>query len=258
MGLLDLFGRGPMSDAKIAKVAKLAANPFAQPDVRMKEMQRLLDDGSDNALRGVLKRFTANAQGHIADEDEKKWLTDQLVEVGERALGPIGEYVAVEENLTYVLRAYERIAGPERAVAFLISALEKYGPENYRAGEQKLQLVLALGEHLADARVLPALCPFLGDHSDDVRWAVMDVLERAAATDPLPADVIEAAATRLGELVALDDASPRIQRRAATLLADREWVVPGTSETFSPTLSDEFFLDKKRYVRRRAKRPEAK
>ncbi len=255
MGLLDLFGKGPMSEAKIAKVAKLAANPFAQPDVRMKEMQRLLDDGSDAALRGVLKRYSTNAQGHIADEDEKKWLTDQLVDIGERVLAPVQEYVEAEENLTYALRVYERVAGAERAVTFYIASLEKYGPDNYRAGEQKQQLVWALGEHLGDARVLPALCPFLHDHSDEVRWAVLDLLERAALQAPLSPELSSRVTEHLAPLVLGTEASPRIQKRAAALLADREWVLPGTSETFSPLLEEEFFLDKKRYVRRRAKRP---
>src|SRR6478609_7318824 len=100
MGLLSFFGKGPLSDKRIAKVAKLASNPFAQPDVRMREMQRLIDDGSDAALRGVLKRFAANAQGHIADEDEKKWLEDALVAHGDDALGPLRDYIATEEKLT--------------------------------------------------------------------------------------------------------------------------------------------------------------
>ena len=72
MGLMSLLGKGPMSPKKIDKVAKLASNPFAQPDVRMREMQRLIEDGSDAALRGLLKRFSVNANGAIADEDEKE------------------------------------------------------------------------------------------------------------------------------------------------------------------------------------------
>lgn len=67
MGLLSIFGKGPLSDKRIDRISKLAANAFAQPDVRMREMQRLLDDGTPAAIKGVLRRFAANAQGHIAD-----------------------------------------------------------------------------------------------------------------------------------------------------------------------------------------------
>ena len=68
MGLMDFFG-GPLSEKKIEKISKLASNPFAQPDIRMREMMRLLSDGGPGALRGVIKRFAANANGAIADED---------------------------------------------------------------------------------------------------------------------------------------------------------------------------------------------
>ena len=252
MGLLSLFGKGPLSDKKIAKVAKLAANPFAQPDVRMREMQRLLHDGSHAALRGVLRRFAANAQGHIADEDEKKWLEDALVEHGEGALAPLREYITSEEKLTYALRAYRRLAGDAEAARFFLEVLERYGPDDYRSIESKLQLVLQLSEDLKDERVLPGLCPFIADHSDDVRWAVIDLFERAAESGLLADDVKSQACAELGKLVTSSDVSPRIQRRVAELLSQREWQIPGDAEEVASVLQNEFFLDKKRYVRRRA------
>jgi hypothetical protein len=254
MGFMDLFSKGPLSEAKISKIAKLAANPYAQPDVRMREMQRLLVEGTPAALRGVLKRFAATAQGHIADEDEKKWLEDELVETGEDALGPLGDYIGSEENLTYALRAYRRIAGPERAVGFFLDVLKRYGPEDYRSGEAKLQLIWQLADDLADPRVLPALCSFLLDHSDDVRWAAMDIMVRGAEQKLLGAEVRAEAAMHLGHMVTADDTGPRIQRRAAELLADLEWEAPGEVDNLVPLLDEEFFLDKKRFVRRRAKK----
>ncbi len=255
MGLMSLFGAGPLSPGKIDKVAKLAANPFAQPDVRMREMMRLFKDGSPAALRGVLKRFASNAQGHIADEDEKKWLEDKLVDVGEAALEPLADYVKTEDKLSYALRTYERIAGTERAVTFFLAVMAEKGPDDYRSAEAKLQIVYQLGDSLDDPRVLPALVPFILDHSDDVRWAVMDFLTRAAEKGALPDAVRDGAAEKLGEIVLQDNAGPRIQRRAAELLADREWSIPGEAEALSPLLDDTFFLDKKRFVRRRVKKP---
>src|SRR5690349_4431435 len=118
MGLLSLFGVGPLSPGKIDKVSKLAANPFAQPDVRMREMQRLVNDGSPLALRGLLKRFASNANGHIADEDEKQWLEDKLVDIGQGCVEPLADFIKSGDKLTYALRAYERIAGEEAATAF--------------------------------------------------------------------------------------------------------------------------------------------
>lgn len=257
MGLLDFFGRGPLSQGKIDKIAKLAANPFAQPDVRMREMQRLFNDGSLPALRAVLKRFAANAQGHIADEDEKKWLEDRVVEEGERALEPLAEYIEVEDKLSYALRAFRRIAGPEKTTEHLIGLLKKKGPDDYRSGEAKLQVLLELTELGVGEAELAELAPFLLDHSDDVRWAVMDLFARAAEKATLAPPLRDAAAAKLGVIVTNEEAGPRIQRRAAELLADLEWVVPGDAEKLVSVLDEAFFLDKKRFVRRRSK-PAAK
>lgn len=254
MGLLGLFSKGPLSERKIAKVAKLAANPFAQPDVRMREMQRLVDDGSAQALRGVLRRFAANAQGHIADEDEKKWLEDALVQRGESALGPLRDYIRQEDKLTYALRAFRRIAGEAEAIRFFLEVLKVYGPEDYRSSEAKLQFIWQLSESLAEDRVLPELTAFLQDHSDDVRWAVLDLIERAADKNILSDADQQQVRTTMRHLVTDPEVSPRIARRSADLLANREWRLPDGSEALAGVLEEDFFIDKKRYVRRRNKK----
>jgi hypothetical protein len=257
MGFLGLFGKsGPMSEAKIQKVAKLAANPFAQTDVRMREMQRLIIDGSDEALRGVLKRFAANASGGIADEDEKKWLEDAMVDLGEDALEPLRDFIKNEKQLTYALRAYRRITGDDESVRFFLEVLRAYGPDDHRTSDAKLQLVWQLSDDLDDPRVMPALAEFMLDHSDDVRWAVMDLVESAADEGRLPEEARGHACTTLGVLVTDEEVGPRIQQRAANLLANREWQVPGDAEALAPSLEEAYFLDKKRFVRRRVRKRE--
>ena len=252
MGFLGLFGKGRLSEKKIDKAAKLACNPFAQSDVRMREMQRLLDDGSERALRALLRRFSATAQGHIADEDEKKWLEDVLVEQGEGALGALKDFISHEQRLTYALRAFRRIAGDEETVRFLLAVLSRYGPEDYRSIEAKQQLVLQLADDLDHAEVLATLGAFLLDHSDDVRWVVMDLFERAATQGPLAEDVLAGALPALAELVTAEDVGPRIQQRAAEMLEKRAWQLPVDVVALSPALEEQFFLDKKHFVRRRA------
>lgn len=249
-----LFGKGPLTDKKIAKISKLACNPFAQPDVRMREMQRLLDDGSAASLHGVLKRFAANASGSIADEDEKKWLEDMLVDRGETTLEPLRHYIASESKLTYALLAFVRIAGDDEAVRYFLQVLKDYGPEDHRSSEAKLQLAWALSEHLSDDRVMRGLVEFIVDHSDDVRWAIMDLVEKVADEGRLTDAVRDIACAMLVKLVQEEDTGPRIQQRAAELLAKREWQVPGDSDELAPPLDEIYFIDKKRYVRRRARK----
>ncbi len=254
MGLMSLFGRGPLSDKKIAKIAKLACNPFAQPDVRMREMHRLLEEGTPLALRNVLKRFAVNASGNIADEDEKKYLEESIVTVGESAIEPLRSYIKSEAQLTYALRSYTQLTSAEEATRFFIEILAYHGPDDHRGLEAKLQLIWQLADELARPEVLPALCPHLLDHGDDIRWAVMDLLERAEDEGILSSEVREQAAAELAEVVTTDEAAPRILKRAAALLCDREWALPGSAEALTSDLDDDYFLDKKRFVRKRVRR----
>lgn len=250
MSFWRIFGKGPLSDKQIAKAAALAANSFAQPDVRMREMERLIDDGSPAAIRGLLKRFAVNAHGHIADEDEKKWLEDALVEIGQGAVAPLEDYISTEDKLTYALRAYERIVGSEAAAQCFLNVLKRYGADDYRSVEAKLQLVWQLASYIDAPQVLAELVPFLLDHSDDVRWAVIDLLERAADKKALPAEILTQASEKLAVLVVDPEVSLRISRRTADVLAEREWPLQ-EGAALNAFLGDDFFLDKKRLVRRR-------
>ena len=267
MGLLNFFGRGPLSPGKIAKIAKLAANPFAQPDVRMREMERLLEDGSELALQGLLRRLTCNAQGHIADEEEKQWLEDALVGVGRPAVAPLQAYIRQENKLTIALRALERIVGRDPAARFFVGVLQAHGPENHRQDEAKLQLVLQLvapadGGTPPGPAPISALLPFLRDHSDDIRWAVLEALHAATGGDPSdPAamlappvaatELLAAAAPWLQQQLGDPQCSARIARRAAQLMALHRLNLPPPAR-LPAEIEDQFWLDKAAVVRRRA------
>ena len=253
MGLMSLFGKGPLSEKKIDKIAELAMNPYAQTDVRKRELIRLLDEGTEYSIRGALKRLSMNANGGIADEDEKKWLENAIVEVGEISKKPLQDYIRSQKQLSYALRAYWRLVGAEAATGYFIEVLEAHGPDAYRALDAKLQIIWALAEHIEeDARILAALPPFLLDHGDDVRWAVMDLVEKAADADKLPDEVRDGCCEHFAELVTDGSVGPRIQRRAAQILCERSWPVAGDAPELAKLLDEEYFMDKKRFVRRRA------
>jgi len=252
MGLFGLFKHDKhLSDKQIEKSVKLATNPFAQPDVRMREMQRLLNDASDASYRAVVKRFAANSNGLIADEDEKRWLEDALVEEGPDALPALRDFIRQEQKITYALRTYERIAGKADAYAVFLQILAKHGPDSYRTSEAKLQIIWHISESIDDERVMQGILPFVHDHSDEVRWAVLDILEKTTQKGPMAADMVEEGARLLGQVLFEESASLRIRRRVADLLASFEWSVPGEATELPSDLADSFFVDKKRYLRRR-------
>jgi hypothetical protein len=233
-------------------MAKLAANPFAQPDVRMREMERLLQDGSSAALAGVLRRFAANAQGHIADEEEKKWLEDALANAGTAAIEPLRGYIATEQKLTYALRAFRQLVGEAEATGFFLQVLAGYGPADHRSSEAKLQLIWQLADNTSDPRVGMGLVAFLADHSDDVSWAALDILEKMAGRGHLDGAVKAQAETHLATAVTEEDAvSQRIAQRVAAFLQAHHWALPPAGRSLVAALRDDFTVDKAGFVRTR-------
>ena len=80
-----------------------------------------LEEGTPEAWRAVLKRFAMTANGQIADEQEKHWLEDELVHLGSNVSIELEHYVRTETHVTYPLRAFERISGPDAGLELSIS-----------------------------------------------------------------------------------------------------------------------------------------
>lgn len=252
--VLAFFGLGgAMSPKRIDQASKLACNAFAQPEVRMREMQRLLKQGTPESIAGAVRRFGANAQGHIADEEEKSWLMDALVDLGEAAKGPLEGYIRTEQKLTYSLIAHQRIAGEGASRAFFMQVLQSIGPKDHQRVEPKQQLVAALIAHAHLQEVQERLAPFLSDHSDDVVWAVLDGVEQAMDHTPARgtggyephSSLHPAVVAGLAALLGHPGLSARISRRVATLLARYGAPLPGGQGPLPGPIAEQFFVDGK-------------
>ena len=113
-----------------------------------------------------------------------------------------------------------------------------------------LQLVWQLSEDLDDQQVLPQLLPFLHDHSDDVRWAVLELLEQAGKLLPSVDPRVQAALPEMASLLVEGGASARIVRRCAEVLVNLGWALPPPLPTLPASLGVGFHLDKKGILRR--------
>lgn len=244
MGWLSFWRQRPLSPKRIQKMAKLAANPFAQPEVRMRELERLVQDGTPQAIEGALRRFTANAQGHIADESEKRWLEDALAQTGDVAIEPVRRYIATEQKLTYALRLYRQLVGHPEATAYFLHILEAYGPEDYRSSEAKLQLLGQLTEHADDPKLAKILIPFLLDHSDDVQWAVLELFDHMAHDQALLPDIQAQAQAMMQSAVTIPDyTSLRIAQKMAEFLSQHQWALTEPHKPLIEAVAQRYRLD---------------
>ena len=253
MNWFNIFSKGPLKPKQIDKAVALIENRFAQTDIRLREMAKLLEEGTPEAWRAVLKRFAVTANGQIADEQEKQWLEDVLVHLGSNVSIELEHYVRTETHVTYPLRAFERINGVNAGLELATSAIEGHGADCHRSIDAKLELVWHIAENLSDTFNIARLLPFLEDFSDDVRWAVMDIVEGLRQKDTeFSSEILTALAETLGKLVTGEDASTRIASRGAELLHAFE--LPNASQSQAALRGDldpAFFFDKKGYLRRR-------
>ncbi|MEM1023397.1 MAG: hypothetical protein AAGD10_17005 [Myxococcota bacterium] len=231
MGVFDfLKPKSPME-----KASKDLQEPYAQPDVRQAAMDKLFEMKSAEAYRVLLKRFTYNANGQIADESEKRSLVDRLAEVGEPALPAIQAFIKTEKAITFPIQALQRILDEDGSRSFLIETLREKEPQDHRTTQAKVTLLAVLSES-ARSEDAEAVVPYLDDHADDVQVQAIDVLEALAS---------ERAAK--GALVAVccsDVHGPRVRRRAASALANLGWNVKADFEGFDPELKSEWKIDK--------------
>src|SRR5271170_6675572 len=175
MGLLDFIKGKPSPNAILSQVRK-AKEVYAQPEYRRMAMDKLLKWGDDDSLRGILERFSVVVQSPHWDEDEKRWLTEELTKLGDRALPILREFILKKNEVNHALSAYRAIVNNDHAYeAFLIEALKIRPPSDHRSVQGKQELIALLSE-FKEVPLADLLLPYLDDHSDDVQCAAIDAL----------------------------------------------------------------------------------
>ena len=69
-------------ERSLQKTIEKATNKLAQQPDRWGALEKLREDGSEEALFGLCKRFGVTSQKGVEDEQEKNWVVDVLVEKG--------------------------------------------------------------------------------------------------------------------------------------------------------------------------------
>ena len=247
MGVFDLFSKDGRQSRARERNIKSAVGKYKQSPDRLKALQALRDDGSSEALYGLLRRFGMMYDKTIEDEQEKDWVFEVLVEKGPTVLPALKKYLLTAESISWPLRLLDKIADKEQELEVIQEVLARHEPGYERDPTKKIQLLNHLGG-FKDARVPPLLVPYLGDMDEGVRYAAAEALIRQAneevAREPL-----------LQQLVSDSEESLRIRIQIADGFADLGWRVHGYREAAEKRLPGEFSLDRDGHVK---KKPQAK
>lgn len=246
MGLLDFLDKSRRRERAIEKNTKRAQQKYGDAAVRTKALYALRDDGSEAAIRGLLRRYDVTVEPGITDREEKEWVRDTLVSMGSAAVGPIEEYVRQRDAVTWPLMALQEIKGPVYAAEFVAGLLRKMAGEYQRDHSKKITLMkylVQLGQ--SSETVTEALMGFLDDMDQDT---VIGALEALAALD-------EEGASREAVLTLLKEKGEehrRIRNTIFDLLAQRAWSVKGFKPTVESLLEEPYYLTGEGVVKRRS------
>jgi HEAT repeat protein len=227
----------------VAKTVERATNKLAQQADRMAALDKLRDDGTEESLLGLCKRWSVTSSKGVEDEYEKTWVVDSLVGHGAAAWAPLQKYMKSAEQLSFALRAMERIAhSPSNAdntgkvpaadaLVFVDELLASEPPGYTRHPERRIDLIRWLAEWKAASseQTVPRLAPYLADFDENVRFAAIDGLSAHDAA--LIAAPIAAA------LAKPDEESGRIRRTLAELIASKKLPLGDSAQAVAAVLT---------------------
>jgi hypothetical protein len=193
-----------------------ATNKLAQQADRFPALEQLVQDGSEEALLGLCKRFAITSSKSVEDEQEKAWVVDSLVAKGPDALPALRRFIKSAEVLSFPLKVLERIADKAKILELVDEVLAGEPPGYVRHPERRIDLVRWLSDWTGGSseEIVSRLTPYLGDFDENVRFAAIDGIshhDTALIGQPI-----------LTALVRPEEESGRIRRRLVEVMADKQ------------------------------------
>lgn len=235
----------------LERAIKKTTNKLAQSPDRYAAMEKLREIGTDEALFGLMKRFSITSTKLIEDQEEKSWVVEVLVAMGPPVLPALRKYMKQASSVAYPLRVLEQVADHDTALEVLDEVLADEQPGYTRDPDKRIQLLDWLKEYdpATSEEVTTRVAPYLADFDENVRFAAAEALSQHA-TPAASGPLVEA-------LVREDEESRRLKVRIAEILADNDFDLHGQKDTIAAMLDDEladFKLHRDKLVRREQKK----
>ncbi|HET9619952.1 MAG TPA: hypothetical protein VFP84_01205 [Kofleriaceae bacterium] len=200
----------------LQKTIEKATNKLSQQPDRFAALEKLKEDGSDDALVGLCKRFAITSMKGVEDEQEKHWVVDVLVEKGERVLGPLVRYMKSADGLAFPLRVLERVASREQVLEIADQLFASEQPGYVRMPERRIDLLHWFGDWkpATDDEIVARFTPYVTDFDENVRFAAIDGMARRAPEKIAP--------PLIAALIRPEEESGRIKRAIVEVLESHQ------------------------------------
>jgi hypothetical protein len=241
MGLFDYFSKESANARKREGALKKLTNMYYQQADRMASADvayTLAAEGDDDAIRVLLTRFEHVCPSHTVDGEEKEYVVNLLVSLGEKCVEPVTQYChRTSKPIYWPLKALEKLWSRDTLAEFLAELLEATDNDYARDPEKKIGLVQFAGQYDHD-RVSRALVPFVDDHAEEVRYCAVDALLGRDF------DAREALAERLAGA----EESLRVRQRLARGFVDKAWPLGDHAEAIAGNLPSGYAVKGDRVV----------
>lgn len=249
MGLFDVISREGRAKSSVGRQIRRVMNKHLQSADRFPALHKLRDLGTDEAIFGLAKRFSYVYDKTIEDEQEKEWVSQTLIEMGEKAISSLRRYARESETLSYPLGVFERIAKKEVLLEIVDELLSQEEPGYTRNPTRKIQILTWLAEWKGASadEASRRIVPYLADFDETVRFVAVEALSHQKHETTARNALLDA-------MLRPEEESRRIKVRIADVLAAAGWTVTNRKEEVSRLLSTElpeFGMQHEKLVRKK-------
>jgi len=228
-------------ERSLQKTIEKATNKLAQQPDRWGALEKLRDDGSEEALYGLCKRFGVTSMKGVEDEQEKHWVVDVLVEKGGASMTPVTRYMKSSDQLSFPLRVLERIADHDQIIKIVDEILASEPPGYARFPDRRIDVIKWFCEWkgATEDEVLTRVVPYVTDFDENVRFFAIEGIstrEPKKIVDPL-----------IDALIRPEEESGRIRRTIVEVLQRTKAPLGARAQEVATMLSgplgDDFKID---------------
>jgi hypothetical protein len=196
----------------LKRTIEKATNKLSQQVDRWGALEKLKEDGTEEALIGLCRRWSITSHKGVEDEAEKLWVVDTLVAKGDAALGPLIKYMKNAEQLAFPLRVLERIAPREKVLEVADSLFASEPPGYVRMPERRIDLLRWFAEWKpgTDDELIQRFTPYVTDFDENVRFVAIDGMA--------PREPAKIAPPLIAALLRPEEESGRIKRTVVEVL----------------------------------------
>ena len=211
MGWLDWLTGG--EDGQLKRHVKRIRNLNAQAEDRIASAHWLAELGTEEAVVGMLGRFSINYEHRMKDTEEKNLVTELLRGLGQQKIaGPIRAWCRKNEAFARPLSLVHDLEGKGAAVDILLDMLGRE-VDPFKT-EKKRQILIKLSDYIDD-RICERVPACLEDFDEGIRYAAAEAL--------ISQDVAEIRVDLARALARRDEESNRLRVRIAEAFHKRGW-----------------------------------